>query len=395
MTERVSAKDARSLFLGAQALLDDPDRPCTPARLRRVIDALGFVQLDSINTIARAHDLVLGTRLDGYTPAALDRLLERDRFVFEHWTHDASVIPTAHYAHWKHRFARDRERIPATAWWKRLLGKDAPRTCDAVLERIAREGPLRAADFEHPGHVSAGFWSWKPEKAALDYLWRSGELAIRGRTGFQKIYDLAERVLPGHHALPASAVASHREWAAMTAAERLVVFTPRELAGFWAAIDLETARAFCDRAAREGRFERVLVESEDGSAPRAAFALEDFRKRRAALPDAPAAMRMLAPFDPVIRDRARCLRRFGFDYRFEAFTPAEKRVWGYYVLPLLEGDRLVGRVDPKLHRDRDVLELRAIHWEPGVRVTKARRRALEGAAARLARLVGAREIDGL
>jgi hypothetical protein len=395
VTEVVSAADARAVFLGAQGLLADPSRTSTPARLRRVIDALGFVQVDSINTVARAHDLVLSARLDGYSPAALDRLLERERFVFEHWTHDASVIPTAHYAHWKHRFARDRERIPTNAWWSKLLGANAGRTCRGVLERIRAEGPLRASDFEREGHASGGFWSWKPEKAALDYLWRSGDLAIRGRSGFHKIYDLAERVLPTHHALPASTADEHVTWAAESAAERLVVFTPRELAAFWNAIPIAEARSFCDAAVRDGRFLHVLVESEDGSAPQPALALADLRQRRARLPDPPPGMRMLAPFDPVLRDRARCLRRFGFDYRFEAYTPADKRVWGYYVLPLLEGDRLVGRVDPKMHRDRDVLELRAVHWERGVRPTKARRRALAEAAERLARLTGARTIDGL
>ncbi len=385
---RVPADAARRLFLGAQALLDDPARPATKATLRRVITALGFVQIDSINTVARAHHLTLHARLDGYQPRALTGLLERERFLFEHWTHDASLIPTAWYPQWKLRFARDRPRIEQHAWWQSLLGPDAAAVAARARDRIAREGPLSVAAFEQKASTG-GFWAWTPEKAALEYLWRTGELAVHGRDGFQKVYDLSERVHPELHARAAPSPEEHLAWAATTAAARLVIFTPTELAHYWNAISLAEARLWCAGAARAGTVVPVEVTSADGSAPQAAFALADWAARLSRLPPAPERIRLLAPFDPVVRDRARCQRRFGFHYRFEAFTPAKKRLHGYYVLPLLEGDRLVGRIDPAFRREEGRLVVQGLWWEPGVRPTRARLRALREALDRLSTFVGA------
>src|SRR5277367_4882200 len=334
----VPAAAARRLFLGAQALLDEPARPATKTALRRLITALGFVQVDSINAVARAHHLVLHARLDGYQPRALTGLLERDRFLFEHWTHDAAAIPTAWYAHWKPRFARDRRRIAENAWWKRLLGPDAATVVDRAKERVAREGPLSVAAFDQKASTGGGFWAWTPEKAALEYLWRTGELAVHGRDGFQKVYDLSERVHPELHACEAPPPGEHLAWAGTTAAARLVIFTPTELAHYWGAISLAEARSWCAGAVRAGTIAAVEVEGADGSAPQPAFALADWEARWALLPPAPPRIRLIAPFEPVVRDRARCLRRFGIEYRIEAFTPVKKRRYGYYVLPVLEGD---------------------------------------------------------
>ncbi|HWQ09555.1 MAG TPA: crosslink repair DNA glycosylase YcaQ family protein, partial [Holophaga sp.] len=172
-------------------------------------------------------------------------------------------------------------------------------------------------------------------------------------------------------------------------------FTPRELAAFWDELDLASARAWCAAATADGRLLPVEVEAADGSARQAAFALADWRDRLVAAPEAPEGTRLLCPFDPILRDRARCLRRFGFDYRFEAFTPAANRQYGYYVLPILEGGRLVGRLDPKVHRDRGVLEVRGLWWERGIRPTKARLKGLRKALEGLAAFTGARDIEGL
>jgi len=389
---QVPAATARRLFLGAQALLGDPTRPATKTALRRLITALGFVQIDSINTLARAHHLALHSRLDGYQPRALTGLLERERFLFEHWTHDAAAIPTAWYPHWKSRFARDRVRIEKNAWWQGLLGPDPAAVAARVRERIAGEGPLSVAAFEQKGSTG-GFWAWTPEKAALELLWRTGELAVHGREGFQKVYDLSERVHPELHAGAASAPEEHLAWAATTAAARLVIFTPTELAHYWGALSLAEARAWCAGAARAGTLAPVAVEGADGSAPQQAFALADWETQAAKLPPASPRIRLLAPFDPVVRDRARCLRRFGFEYRFEAFTPAKKRRYGYYVLPLLEGDRLVGRIDVVRRRDEERLVVQGLWWEPGVRPTRARQRALDEALGRLAGFVGATYVE--
>jgi len=387
----ISAPAARRLFLGAQGLLDDPGRRATAASLQKLIEALGFVQVDTINVVARAHDLTLFSRLDDYRPEQLRKLLEDKRSLFEGFTHDASAIPTAFFPQWKPRFARDRARIHAHAWWQHhFRGTDGARVVKDVKGRIEREGPLKSSDFEHP-EKRGPWWGWKPQKAALDFLWRSGELMIPRREGFQKVYDLTERVLPEPHALPGPDPAGHLEWACATAAERLWVFTPKELAEFWASVEAAEAKAWCGAAAKAGRIVPVQVEGADGDV-RPAFALADWEARLAKLPEPPERTRLLCPFDPILRDRARALRRFGFDYRFEAFVPEPKRQYGYFVLPILEGDRLVGRLDPKLHRTRGLLEVKGLWWEPGIKATKARKRALEEALERLATFVGADEI---
>lgn len=388
----LSAPDAARLLLGAQGLLDPPDRRATVASVQALITRLGFVQMDTIQVLARAHDLTLFSRLDGYRPEHLRRLLEEKKTLFEGFTHDASAIPTAWFAHWKPRFLRDRARIAAHTWWQQhFRGTEGAQVVADVKTRITHEGALKSSDFEHP-EKRGPWWGWKPQKAALDFLWRTGELAIARREGFQKVYDLTERVLPEPHAFPAPEPGAQLEWACATAAERLVVFTPRELAAFWEAVEAPEAQVWCAEAAQAGRLLPVRVAEADGS-ERPAFTLADWEARLAGLPEAPERTRLLCPFDPILRDRARALRRFGFDYRFEAFVPEPKRQYGYYVLPILEGERLVGRLDAKVHRGRGLLEVKGLWWEPGVKVTRARTRGLTEALARLAAFVGATEVQ--
>jgi uncharacterized protein len=391
----LSAAQAARLFLGAQGLLEDPGRPGTKTALSKLVHRLGFVQLDTINVVARAHDVTLFSRLHGYRPAHLGALVERDRVLFEHWTHDASLIPVAWYPHWRPRFRRSAELLKKSAWWAHHLGADGERVADHVRERITREGPLRSVDFKHE-KKRGEWWGWTPQKAALEYLWRCGELAVARRVHFHKVYDLAERVYPQAHGQEEPVPEAHVEWVCAGAAERLGVFTPRELAGFWHAADAANtaaARKWCDRAAKDGRIVAVEVEGADDSGSQPACATADWSARLTRLPDAPEGIRVLSPFDPVIRDRARCLRRFGFDYRFEAFTPAARRAYGYYVMPLLEGERIVGRVDLKLHRDCGLLEVKGLWWDPGVNASSARKRKLVAALDNLAVFLDAR-VDG-
>jgi uncharacterized protein YcaQ len=378
-------------LLGAQGLLDDPRGKATADRIYELVERMGFVQVDSINIVERAHHLILAARVQGYRPKLLERLLERDHRLFEHWTHDASAIPTVWYPFWKPRFERYRQRVLGHPWWLERVGPEPQRVFDHVLERIVREGPLMAKDFEdeRPAGTDKTWWGWKPQKAALEYLWRTGQLAVARRQSFHKVYDLAARVYPEAHAAPRPSPGEHLDWACRSALERLGIATAGEIAGFWHAVSIEDAKAWAERAAAAGEIAEVQVEALDGSKPRAAWAVPGWEPRAAALPQAPPRIRLLAPFDPILRDRKRTQRLFGFDYRFEAFVPGPKRQHGYYVMPILEGDRLVGRLDPKLHRDRGVLEVRALWWEPGVKETKGRRAALEAALDRLARLVGA------
>lgn len=389
-TPQISTNAARRLFLAAQGMLADPTRKATPATLAKLIEQMGFVQLDSINYVERAHHLTLGSRLDTYRHEHFTHLLETKRQLFEHWTHDASAIPTAWFAHWKPRFKRYAGRLLNPSSWINRLGKERDQILAFVRQRIEQEGPLRSQDFEHNRQgQSAGWWDWKPQKIALEYLWFTGELMITRREKFQKVYDLTERVLPHHSTLAQPTEAEHIEWACRTAFERLVIATPKEIAAFWDAITLAQARQWCEQAAKSGELVAVVIEAANGEKPRASFALSDWQTRLRKLPDAPDRIRLLSPFDPVIRDRARVQRLFGFDYRFEAFVPEPQRQYGYYVLPILEGEQLVGRIDSKFQRERGTLEVRKVYWEPTLKVTKARQKNLHEALVRLADLIGA------
>jgi uncharacterized protein YcaQ len=390
----VTAKAARLLLMDAQGLLEDPTRPAAPAALQNLIEQMGFIQIDSINVIEQAQHLTLSSRLDNYQHGHFSHLLEKKRSLFEHWTHDASAIPTRWFAHWKPRFASERERILKKPWWQERMGENPDGIIKHVRERILLEGPLRSKDFEHKqeGGASSAWWGWKPQKAALEFLWSTGELMVARRDKFQKVYDLTERVLPEQSETAQPTEREHVDWVCRTALERLVIATPKEIAEFWNATGIAQAKEWCEDAARTGLATPVLVESFDGSTSRPSYAIFNWERRLKRLPEPPARTRLLSPFDPVLRDRARARRLFNFDYRFEAFVPEPKRQYGYYVLPILEGDRLVGRLDPKFERRDGLLNILQVYWESGVRLTQQRRRELEKAIGRLAGFIGAERI---
>jgi uncharacterized protein YcaQ len=380
----------RRLLLASQALLGPP-----PAGgLEGLIQQLGYVQLDSIQVVERAHHLILGCRMPAYHPDQLTALLVQRR-LFEHWTHDAAAVPIQWYPHWQLRFPRSRARILASPWWTERVGTQAEALLALVLARIQSEGPLGSADFQHPRPGGAGWWDWKPQKAALECLWHTGALAVAGRVHFHKTYDLAGRVFPEAHALPAPDPEAHLEWACATALARLGTATPRELAAFWDAVAPAEAARWCATALAAGRIQSLRTLTVAG-AERIRFAPADWRERLAALPDPEPRTVLLCPFDPILRDRARTRDLFGFDYRFEAFVPADRREYGYYVLPVLEGDALTGRLDAKFHRATGTLEVKGLWWEPSsfrVRPTRTRMRRLTLALEALAARIGAERVD--
>lgn len=377
----IDNQSARRLFLDRHGLLSATHGPGRGADLAGVIGDLGFVQVDSVNTLARAHDLILWGRRQQYRPRALQDLLQNDRQVFEHWTHDAAVIPVDFFPHWRHRFDRDRARL-ASRWqeWRR---DGFEQKIDAVREQVARGGECTSGDVgDGEARGSGGWWDWHPSKTALEFLWRTGELSVVRRDGFRKVYDLTERVIPDALFNARTELAETIDWACNAALDRLGFATSGELAAFWALASPDEARNWCRAALANGTIVAVDVEGADGKLRRS-FARPG--SWNTSLPDPSTRLRVLSPFDPALRDRARAERLFGFAYRIEIFVPAPKRTYGYYVFPVMEGDRLVGRIDMQADRKARVLAVRAFWPEAGVSMGKGRITRLMAELARVAR----------
>lgn len=375
---------ARRLFLQRHALADAPSGPATGDALLGLITRLGFVQLDSVNTLARAHDLILWSRRTAYKPQSLRRLNDRARGTFEHWTHDAAKIPTAFFPYWRLKFTHDRDRLRQK--WTKWHGPSFRDELDGVMVHIRDHGPACSADMAGTqAEKATGWWDWHPSKAALEYLWRSGDLAVTRREGFRKIYDLTERVIPPEALNSWVSEGQTVDWACRAALDRLGFATPGELARFWDLITPSEARVWADTARAEGRVQEVEITMADGS-PRRSLMRPDDLERLKDLPEPPSRLRLLSPFDPALRDRARAERLFDFHYRIEIFVPAPKRRYGYYVFPLLEGDRLVGRVDVSADRQAGALKVRALWPEPRIRWGRGRQDRFEAELHRLLRL---------
>ncbi len=388
----INNRTARRLFLARQGLAFPPHRKLTDPDLLTLIEHLGFVQVDSIQTVERAHHMILFARNQTYRHKQLSRLIEKDAALFENWTHDASIIPSCFFPFWKLRFAREEARLRER--WRKWRGGSFESELDRVLQLVSDNGRVLARELGNDeGDVpktNGGWWDWHPSKTALEYLWRCGHLAVAARDGFQKVYDLTERVLPDPHLTVEPTEAEAVDWACRTALDRLGVATSGEIAAFWDLVSPEEAKAWC-LARKGGELEEVAVESAGSGKPRAAYVwagadpCED-------LPEPPKRLRVLSPFDPLIRDRKRTERLFGFNYRIEVFVPAAKRRYGYYVFPLLEGDRLIGRLDMKHERSSGDLRVKGLWLEPRVRLSRARQDRLEAELERQRRFTGAEQV---
>ncbi|MDF1871688.1 crosslink repair DNA glycosylase YcaQ family protein [Vannielia sp.] len=373
----ISNSAARGLWLATNHLATAPTGRSDMAAL---IHDLGFVQLDTIQVISRAHHHILWSRAQSYREPMLDKLLARDRAVFEHFTHDASVLPMEFLPMWQRQFTRMKAKVARSSWFGKHLDTSL---LASVKRQIAEHGPACTRHFDTQIEGPRKMWRRPPHKLALDYLWYAGELATCHREGFTKFYDLAERVFPADLRRANLGEEEQINWLCTAALKRLGVATPTEIRRFWEAVEPGEVTTWAKHAPHV----EVEVQSADGTTTRA-LATPDIEQRLAALKPATRRLRILNPFDPAIRDRTRLKRLFGFDYTVEMFVPAAKRQWGYYVYPLLEGARFVGRIEAKANRAEGTLTVSNLWWEPGITATPNRTDKLHGELARLARLAG-------
>jgi hypothetical protein len=335
----------------------------------RAIEHLGYVQIDTSSVVARAHHHVLWSRVDNYRPTHIDRLVREGR-IFEYWYHAAAWLPMRDY-----RFALPRmNQLNGERNW---FGDGDRKLMREILQRIAVEGPMRARDFGDPRHNSNGWWEWKPAKQALEQLFMQGELMASCRDGFQKVYDLPERVLPDW---VDTRRPSLEEYAAY------LVDTTLRAHGFASLKSMTYLRRgkalrAAVKALLDARIDAGLLVRVD--ADEAAPVYTDPERLESRAPRCGARVRLLSPFDNAVIQRQRGREVFDFDYQIECYLPESKRRYGYFCLPILYRDRFVGRADCKAHRDSRMLEIRDLHLEQRVdeRFSDSLRLELEAFAA--------------
>jgi uncharacterized protein YcaQ len=353
--ERLSADAARRLALGAQGFADRrPTGRVDRRHLRRVLDRVGLIQIDAVNVLVRSQELPLFARL-GPHPRTLIEDATADGELFEFWVHEACHVPIEQYA-------LQRWAMTSHPRWQRLRAwaAERPDLLDRVLERVRRDGPLVASDLEMRRRPKEPWWDWDDGKRALEHLFRTGEVAATRRSAdFARLYHPAEAVIPDHvRSGPAPDERTAKKELLVLAGRYHGVGTAADLADYHR---LTHTRPLFAELVEEGRLLPVEVEGWD----RPAYLHPD-----ATIPRRVTARALLSPFDPVVWHRDRAERIFDFRYRIEIYVPKPKRRYGYYVLPFLLGDRLVGRVDLKADRASGTLLVQAAWVEPGVPETE-------------------------
>lgn len=384
LTETMSAAQARRIAIAAQHLHQAP-RPPTAApisrrHLRRLLPAIGVLQIDSVNVLARAHYVPIFSRLGPYQHSVLDDVVwpqaTGQRILYESWAHMASMAPLTlePYLRWQRNGG-------AVSWLAEH--SDLARDVRAI---ITERGPMTAGGIEKvlaaPGRGKPGWWEWSQTKYACEKLFSDGVLGTAYRRGFQRYYDLMERIIPAEILnQPTPAVADAKRYLVTLAARHHGIGTVRDLADYYRLSMKETRTALRDMEA-DGVVRRVTV---------AGWKEPAFLHRDARIPRQVRGQALLCPFDPLIWERARTERLFGVRYRIEIYTPAHRRQYGYYVFPLLVGDKIVGRFDLKADRKAGLLRVQAAWAEPGTDSGLAAHAASE----ELARMTTWLDLDGI
>jgi len=358
----LSLSSARALHLAAQDMLAPRRRRAAKLDVLAAIRRMGMLQIDTISVVARSPYLVLWSRLGDYDPGWLDELLAEGH-LFEYWAHEACFLPIEDYGLYRHRMLD-----PQAMGWKYSANWMRERADEvaALLAHVREKGPVRSSDFERSDGKGGGWWEWKPEKRTLEVLFTAGQLMIARRHNFQRIYDLAERVHPSWHDGQMPALEEVRRSFVLQAVRALGLARAA-----WIPDYHRTRRPHPDPAAlaEQGLLLRARVEGWHDPVyihPEHAMLARQAEQGRLA----PRLTTLLSPFDPIVWDRRRALELFGFDYRLECYTPAQKRRYGYFTLPILRRGVLVGRIDAKAHRKAGEFELRSVHLEPGVRISE-------------------------
>ena len=385
---KIKNKLARHIAISSSGIQAKPTGGCDKRELLKLIKYLGYVQQDPIQVVARAHDHILWTRNGNYRNEQLDALLEVDRSVFEHFCHDACVLPMDTLPFWQGQFQRKASLSKSNGARTNLLGKVDQKK---LINKISTDGPLCSRDFKIGTKKNGStIWSKPKHKQTLDHLWLTGKLAVSKREKFIKYYDLADRVYPKKLVQMKKSHDERIDWLAKHALERLGFATHSEIKRFWDAFTLDESKTWCD--VNSSNLTEVSIESCNGEHKKALVLKKSVSKIRSPLPLSKR-MKIINPFDPLTRDRNRLERLFGFEYRIEMYVPKEKRKYGYYVYPLLEYDYFVGRLEVRHDRKRNILCVDNLWPEPGIKFGKQRMGKLKSELERMKRFCSADSVE--
>jgi len=360
---------ARKLAVYSQGLAATKQINATakPEDIQKTVERLGCVQLDTLNLVQRSHYLVVWSRLGSYAPADFDALLyaPEKRVLFEGWQRVASIIPLKDYRYQLPRMERMRKNH--SEGFLRWFDQEGHELMPMVLERIRKEGGLRAADFKYHGPRRGSWWDWKPAKTALEYLFAFGDLMISNRIHFQRVYDLTERVLPEWVDTAQPTMEQRDRYWMERAALALGICQPNQLIGY-NYFQRRPVQAVLEKLVEEKVLITVEVMLEGDGKDRYLVHHDNLEVLQKIADGAIQAERttFLSPFDNLFWAVGRDEQLWGFRQRLEAYTPASKRLWGYFCMPILHHERLVGRFDPKMERKEGLLRLKALYLEDGV-----------------------------
>ena len=388
---QVSLDSTRRLMLEKQ--LVTASMQASKDNVYHIIDHLGCLQIDTINVVERAHYLTLWSRLGTYNKGHLEQLAYADRKLFEHWAHAVCYIPFKDYSFYRPQIEARQDTLHAQ--FSKRTDAD-PSLLDAVLKRIADEGPLSSKDFEGRGR-KGGWWGWKPAKLALELLYRSGYLLVHHRHNFQKYYDLTVNVLPSEIDISSPSEDERISFFILKTLGALGLVTPKDLREYYQSnirgrFTPKQLQDHMEHLKRSGEVEKHSVEGESGSY----YCLPVDSSRLQELESGDfdySGVNLFVYFDNLMWNRERVKRLFGFESKLEIYIPKEKRVYGYYHLPVLYGDRLVARLDPKMDRQNNVLIIRGYWLEEGFKPDEDYQDKLEKTLEDFARFHGTKEIS--
>lgn len=357
--DSLSIKSARKIALKAQLLDSSNNLPEGREGIAQVIEKLGYIQIDTISVVEWAHHHTLWTRPPDYNPDMLYKLQAEDHRIFEYWGHAASYLPVSDYRYYLPQMKAYND--PKKKWVKQRFQKYG-QVMDLVLERIRKEGPLCSKDFvSSSGEKRSTWWDWKPAKAALELLFWKGDLMITERRNFQKIYDLTERVLPESVDTTVPDENELGRFLVHRALSAYGIAVEKEIRNHINSADKEVIKKAIIDLVDAGEVERFFIEEQGKSTY---YSLTETIKKPLNYGEKREDVFILSPFDNLIIQRDRTRRLFSFDYALECYVPAVKRKFGYFVLPVLWGNRFVARLDAKADRKKKALILRNLIFEP-------------------------------